>query len=94
MAGVNARVGFIGIVCVVVVYLLLSNNTGPSHPSHSPSHPKGSEVFERRIVALGDLHGHLPNALTVLKMSGVINEEQKWTGDVDFLVQTGDIIDR
>lgn len=89
MAGVG-RVVFVATVCIVVVYLLLPTNT----PSHLPSHPIGSETFERRIVALGDLHGHLPNALTVLKMSGVINEDQKWTGNVDYLVQTGDIIDR
>ncbi|OBZ72636.1 Fatty acid synthase subunit alpha [Grifola frondosa] len=36
----------------------------------------------------------LPNALEVLQMAGVVNEHGDWTGDVDFFVQTGDIIDR
>jgi hypothetical protein len=48
--------------------------------------------FQRKIVAIGDLHGDLPNALKVLRMTGVIDEHEQWTGDVGFLVQTGDII--
>lgn len=50
--------------------------------------------FERRIVAVGDLHGDYGNALKVLEMAGVVNENGSWTGDVDYFVQTGDIIDR
>ena len=52
------------------------------------------ESFKRRIVAVGDLHGDLPNAFEVLKMAGVVTEEGHWSGNVDFFVQTGDIIDR
>lgn len=52
------------------------------------------DAFVRRIVAVGDLHGDFGNARKVLEMSGVVDEEGKWTGDVDFFVQTGDIIDR
>lgn len=52
------------------------------------------DEYETRIVALGDLHGDLPHALRTLKMSGVIDKDRKWTGHVDVLVQTGDIIDR
>ncbi|KAG6331206.1 hypothetical protein ID866_7878, partial [Astraeus odoratus] len=50
--------------------------------------------FKRRIVAVGDLHGDLPNAHKVLQMAGVVDEDGFWTGDVDVFVQTGDIIDR
>lgn len=50
--------------------------------------------FVRRIVAVGDLHGDYPNALKVLQMSHVVDSQGNWTGDVDFFVQTGDIIDR
>ena len=80
------RVGLIGVLCIVT-YLLLLN-------SIRPSRHHGVSGFERRIVALGDLHGDLRNALATLKMSGVINEDREWSGKVDFLVQTGDIIDR
>lgn len=52
------------------------------------------DAFVRRIVAVGDLHGDFGNARKVLEMSGVIDKEGGWTGQVDFFVQTGDIIDR
>lgn len=52
------------------------------------------DAFVRRIVAVGDLHGDFGNARKVLEMSEVIDEEGKWSGKVDFFVQTGDIIDR
>ena len=51
-------------------------------------------AFVRRIVAVGDIHGDFGNARKVLEMSGVIDGEGSWTGNVDFFVQTGDIIDR
>ena len=51
-------------------------------------------AFSRRIVAVGDLHGDIGNAYKVLKMAGVVTDEGKWSGNVDFFVQTGDIIDR
>jgi hypothetical protein len=61
--------------------------------SHQPTAVSG-ETFRRRIVAVGDLHGDLPNAQKVLKMAGVVTEAGYWSGNVDFFVQTGDIIDR
>ena len=64
---------------------------------HHPSYAQGDlpkDAFVRRIVAVGDLHGDFGNARKVLEMSGVVDEEGKWTGQVDFFVQTGDIIDR
>lgn len=66
-----------------------------AHPHHHTAVPSQSlPNFSRKIVAVGDLHGDLPNALTVLQMADVVDEEGNWTGDVDFFVQTGDIIDR
>lgn len=50
--------------------------------------------FRRHIVAIGDLHGDMENARRVLKFSGVVDENLDWSGKVDILVQTGDIIDR
>jgi hypothetical protein len=76
----------------MAIYFLI-----PRHDVHDPSNapriPR-NPTFQRHIVAVGDLHGDLPNALKVLEMAGVIDSERKWTGDVDFLVQTGDIVDR
>ena len=43
---------------------------------------------------MGDLHGDMGNARKVLRFSGVVDDKENWSGDVDFFVQTGDIIDR
>ncbi|KAK7033246.1 adenylate cyclase [Favolaschia claudopus] len=51
-------------------------------------------AYTRHIVAVGDLHGDYGNAQKVLEFSGVVDSAGNWTGDVDFFVQTGDIIDR
>ncbi|KAF9036144.1 Metallo-dependent phosphatase-like protein [Panaeolus papilionaceus] len=52
--------------------------------------------FTRHIVAVGDIHGDMANARKVLRFAGVVDDsdEAKWTGNVDWFVQTGDIIDR
>ncbi|KAI0034580.1 Metallo-dependent phosphatase-like protein [Vararia minispora EC-137] len=47
-----------------------------------------------RLVAVGDLHGDIGNARRVLNMAGVVDAAGRWTGTVDYFVQTGDIIDR
>ncbi|KAG8890427.1 histone acetyltransferase [Tulasnella sp. 332] len=49
---------------------------------------------QRTVVAVGDIHGDLPNLLAVLKMSGVVNENGEWSGMADYFVQTGDSLDR
>ncbi|KZP22815.1 Metallo-dependent phosphatase [Athelia psychrophila] len=64
----------------------------PHTPRASASNVPGA--FTRKIVAIGDLHGDLPNALKVLHMAGVTDEHGDWAGAIDFLVQTGDIVDR
>ncbi|TFK75176.1 Metallo-dependent phosphatase [Pluteus cervinus] len=58
------------------------------------SAPSSLKTFTRHIVAVGDLHGDLPNARRVLQFAGVTDAFGNWSGNVDFFVQTGDIIDR
>eukprot|EP00741_Cyanophora_paradoxa_P007721 tig00001187_g7470.t1 len=48
----------------------------------------------RRIIAVGDLHADLEQALRVFKLAGVINEETDWALGAATLVFTGDITDR
>lgn len=66
----------------------------PDGPEKSQASPYVTPEFSRRIVAVGDLHGDLPNALKVLQLANVIDTDGNWSGEVDFFVQTGDIIDR
>lgn len=47
-----------------------------------------------RIVAVGDLHGDFRNTKRVLKMAGVIDDNEDWAAGVDTVVQTGDLFDR
>ena len=63
-------------------------------PFHSHlARDQGTRTYQRRIVAIGDLHGDLSNTLKVMKMTGVINDNNNWNPKgVDFLVQTGDIV--
>ncbi|KAG1087935.1 hypothetical protein G6F42_020438 [Rhizopus arrhizus] len=49
---------------------------------------------DRRIVALGDLHGDLANTLEILKFSNIIDQDNHWIGGDSIFVQTGDGLDR
>jgi hypothetical protein len=48
----------------------------------------------RRVVAIGDLHGDYDNAIKVLQLANIVNKDAKWIGKTTTLVQTGDIVDR
>lgn len=51
---------------------------------------------DRRIVAVGDLHGDLSKARWALNMAGVLSSDGRdlWTGGETVLIQLGDILDR
>jgi len=46
------------------------------------------------LVAVGDLHGDLTQALAVLRLAGVVDDDGHWAGGRATLVQTGDTTDR
>jgi hypothetical protein len=47
-----------------------------------------------RIVAVGDLHGDLDATRAALRVGGVLDEKDHWSGGAAMLVQTGDQLDR
>jgi hypothetical protein len=53
-----------------------------------------STAVEQRIVAVGDVHGDLPDFVAILQKTGLINESRQWTGGDAMLVQLGDVVDR
>jgi hypothetical protein len=59
---------------------------------HDPGHEsfrKTSELAERRIVAVGDLHGDMKSTYEVLQMAGVIDKDNNWAGGANTVfVQT------
>lgn len=48
----------------------------------------------QRVVAVGDLHGDKDAFVAVLKMAGLIGEEEHWSGGSAHLVQVGDVPSR
>lgn len=49
---------------------------------------------ERRVVAVGDIHGALEPFQLILRQAGLTDEQDRWVGGTDILVQTGDFLDR
>ena len=49
---------------------------------------------ERRVVAVGDLHGDYDAFVSIARDAGLINKKGKWSGGDTILVQLGDIPDR
>ncbi len=47
-----------------------------------------------RVVAVGDVHGAYREFLAVLRLAGIIDPKDRWSGGKTHLVQTGDILDR
>uniref|UniRef100_A0A2P2QQQ8 Calcineurin-like phosphoesterase domain-containing protein n=1 Tax=Rhizophora mucronata TaxID=61149 RepID=A0A2P2QQQ8_RHIMU len=47
-----------------------------------------------RLIAIGDLHGDLQKSKQALRLAGVIDASDKWTGGTATVVQIGDVLDR
>ncbi len=47
-----------------------------------------------RVVAVGDVHGHLRAFTSTLQSVGLIDENSNWSGGHAHLVQTGNIVDK
>jgi hypothetical protein len=46
------------------------------------------------VVAVGDVHGAYPEFLAVLRLAGIVDQKERWSGGTTHFVQTGDILDR
>ncbi|KAF8514535.1 Metallo-dependent phosphatase-like protein [Hysterangium stoloniferum] len=81
---------------IILLSLLLIFIVRISSPLVSPIATPGvvDGQYTLRVVAVGDLHSDYDNALKVLQMADVVDNEGNWSGNVDYFVQTGDIIDR
>lgn len=47
-----------------------------------------------RIIAIGDIHGSIDGVTSILKVTGLIDSNNKWIGGKTQLLQTGDYMDR
>jgi hypothetical protein len=95
-----ARLFFLAVLTVALAFYFNSTasrhvqSTLQSYLQESQTSLQAAPSFTRKIIAVGDLHGDLPNALKVLQMAHVVDAHGNWSGEIDFFVQTGDIIDR
>lgn len=53
----------------------------------------GSCLASRRLVAVGDLHGDINQTLSILRLTGLIDDRKHWIGGNTILVQVGDVLD-
>lgn len=51
-------------------------------------------IEERRIIAIGDVHGDQASALDALQLAGAVDNAGNWIGDGLIVVQVGDQTDR
>ena len=65
----------------------------PLAPRQVPP-PTVIDTWPTRLVAIGDLHGDYRATKKVLKLAGVIDNNQNWIGGATVVVQTGDQLDR
>jgi hypothetical protein len=47
-----------------------------------------------RIIAIGDIHGSIDGIKSILRVTGLVDGANKWTGGRTQLLQTGDYMDR
>ncbi|MDC0708599.1 metallophosphoesterase [Stigmatella sp. ncwal1] len=80
-------------LCVV----LLTPVLGAAAPGGPPRLEEAVEdTFSgvERVVAVGDVHGDVEALKEVLRLAGLLNAKEQWSGGKAHLVQTGDIADR
>lgn len=53
-----------------------------------------SAAQDSRLIAVGDIHGSLDGFTAILRETGLISNDRRWSGGTTTLVQTGDYTDR
>lgn len=56
--------------------------------------PVTDATAERRVVAIGDVHGAVMEFSSILQRAQLIDQTRRWSGGNAVLVQTGDMTDR
>ncbi len=85
-----------------MLFLLLACVRPPAPSAEPPARDQASPVSiltrveprGRRVVAVGDLHADRAATVDVLRLAGLIDEQERWVGGDTIFVQTGDVTDR
>ncbi|KAL5096108.1 hypothetical protein RYX36_000435 [Vicia faba] len=63
-------------------------------PSSPPPPPPTRLPSPQRLIAIGDLHGDLKKSKEALRIAGLIDASDRYTGGSATVIQVGDIMDR
>jgi hypothetical protein len=74
--------------CAGLFLLLLA--VGLLHANTAGSSDKAPE----RLIAIGDVHGDFDDLCLILKRTGLVDAQNRWSGGSATLVQIGDLLDR
>lgn len=89
---------FIGSLCCLATYSTTVSPAPPNPILSSPPPPaaKNQCVWTgvERIVAVGDLHGDYDHFKRILRGTGIVDRDDRWSGGKTHLVQMGDVMDR
>jgi hypothetical protein len=75
-------------VCISVLSALLSAVLAWAGPTKAPVKPAES------VVAIGDVHNDFDDFVGILRHTGLIDQQNHWTGGKTTFVQVGDLLDR
>ncbi|MFL5357930.1 metallophosphoesterase [Archangium sp.] len=80
----------------LLVPMLLAAAPPPAAPAPSRLEDAVPDTFSgvERVVAVGDVHGDVQALKDVLRLAGLLDAKEHWSGGKAHLVQTGDIPDR
>lgn len=82
---------------ILSTLLFLASSCRADPAPKAQSEPKAQPAPQpepQRIVAIGDLHADLDNALGALRLAGLVDEAGHWAAGETVFVQTGDLTDR
>ena len=74
--------------CMFVFLLTVSAVTAWPRPAKTPPAPRES------IVAIADVHNDFDDFVAILRHTGLIDQQNHWTGGKTTFVQVGDLLDR
>lgn len=64
------------------------------NPNPNPNPLRTRYAATERLVAIGDLHGDLEKTRQSLRLAGLVDDADRWTGGSTTVVQIGDVLDR
>ena len=83
-------------LAALLVPLMLAASPAAAAAPKSRPEEKTPDVYTgvERVVAVGDVHGDVESLKAVLRLAGLLDAREHWSGGKTHLVQTGDIPDR